>query len=1375
MTSSKEMTGAPASAAVRVLTVSGEVVGAGFVVGSGLVATCAHVVAEAVGADPGDEHPPTEPVLLDFPLLSGDTRHVAHVRRWTPVGPNGDGDIAVLEVASQAPDLPAAPPFWHAREPWGREFRMLGFPLEIADGVWVSGEFRAPRGMGWMQLQAGIGGQSITPGFSGAAVWDSGSDAVVGMAVAADRRRYTRTAFMIPIDEVLGLDPTLRPNPYRGLERFEEADAHLFYGRGPDIDRIVAAVEQRRLVAVTGQSGTGKSSLVSAGVIPRLRKRGIEVVALRAAGDTTPDSLTARLPESAAGRRQQGRVLFVDQFEDLAATDPERARALFRRLVDLTTDSAGDPPPRVVLTLRWEALNDLVDDEFAEAIDGAMVTVAPMGREQLRQVIRGPATEANGVVIDGNLIDRLVDDTVHQPGGLPLLESMLTELWAQRRGGRLTLADYERVGRVGGSITRQAERALAQFAASNDAAAARRLLTLLAVPDISTDGFIRSVIPIDDYPELRTVAGHLARERLVVVGRRLGGAETVELAHQALIDNWPLLRGWLESDRAFRSWQQRLEHERSGWAATRFDDAGLLRGSALARAEEWLATRGSDIPQTQQQYIGSSLRLRRREVRRWRTVAAVVTVLAVLASTTAIFAYRTSQQRESLLREAAGISLARESVRLADTDPLTALQFAQGAERNAPGNSEVEAALLTQQIAFSGVSSYTPGYWADPANLAASADGSVFVVAGKDGSVTSWTDVLQGHPTPWQLRPPGSKPVVPTNVSRDGSRIALATERGGVFLWDIRNRQGPITVRPDGAEQSLESTVGLFSPDGTRLVLSTNPDRNKDRNIRQPDRIEVFDTATVHPVRIAAFSTGEPVSMLPERIDLDNRTIWFTEQSFATSSMDNVVRAADSGHRVRRLPSGSVTADGAVAECEKTPNGGTSDYVIQDGITGAERRRIALPSGICDTAVVDRSGRYAVMTDYSAGATYGLNYLADLNSGQLFTFQSTPGLTTDGYFVHPTPAGPDVSVFTPTGLVHYKPAIPVDDANDFRDPPRATTLAFDGQIAANYYDDQATGARRIELVQISPRQRRLSEAALGSGPGQLDIGQGDLSLSITRDDRFLLVIGQPNELRVYSTADLGLVRTLALPVPAGLDTPGPWDGKDIMPLDNGDVAIFYAGMLTRWDINTGRRLGEPIPVYQDAGDLHTLATTGKAAPRLDRPGEILIGTPFYFKVWDIIGGRRVATWLPEGVKTIPDAFFYQSNAPEVYVDHQIWNMDTGRVTTPAYPVPDSADIIGRTTGGLLLVGNGDVVEAWDGARGRLLSFRPPGPVSQVTVQVDPHGDDIAFLVSADGVTRIDLERTNLPNRMCAINDRPYTAAEMRQLPPGAVTAPPCHD
>ncbi|MFQ6225803.1 trypsin-like peptidase domain-containing protein [Nocardia sp. NPDC002869] len=650
---------------------SGDVAGSGFVIGPGLVATCAHVIAEAVGADPRAPLVSPPPIRLDFPLARPGAQVTAQVRKWLPIGAGGGGDIAVLSVGRGSGGPGATPPFWRADEPWGREFRVLGFPVEHGDGVWVAGEFRARQGIGWLQLQAAVGGQPITAGFSGAAVWDVGSAAVVGMAVATDRRRYTRTAFMIPIAEVLGLDPTLLPNPYRGAEQFRERDAHLFHGRAADIDRVLTLLDRRSIVAVAGRSGTGKSSLVRAGVIPRLRERGMSVVTFRLSEESVEDGAVVSARASAApgdpleksggvgpARRAarlggspnwsvpdlvgripaRGLVVFLDQFENLAATDPARARALLRWLVQLT-DAPGATPGGsclVVLTLCGEALHERVDGELARLLAGVTVALAPMGREQLREVIRGPATHAPGVGMAADLVERLIDDTVAEPGGLPLLETMLSELWERRSSGTLTLADYERAGGVGGSITRRAERAFVQFTDGDTTVRARRLLAMLAAPAETGPGYVRSAASMADFPELRDIAGRLARHRLVVIGRRPDGTETVELAHQALIDNWPLLRRRLEQDRDFRWWQRSLEAERLAWQAVHHENARLLRGSALATAERWIAVRGADVPPADHRYVQASRRLRRREARRQRAATTAVAALALVVAKTVL-------------------------------------------------------------------------------------------------------------------------------------------------------------------------------------------------------------------------------------------------------------------------------------------------------------------------------------------------------------------------------------------------------------------------------------------------------------------------------------------------------------------------------------------------------------------------------------------------------------------------------------------------------------------------------------------------------------------------------------------------------------------
>jgi len=256
---------------LRVLDGAGEPVGAGFLLGPDVVATCAHVVADATRTDPYSTTPPDGAVRVDFPLLSDGASRAARVVRWLPIAADGTGDIAVLQLDGAAPRGARMPPLRRIDALWDHPFRVLGFPEGLADGVWTTGRIRGEQGTRWFQLQAAVGDQPIVGGFSGSPVWDESTGAVVGMTVATDASGSTTTAYLIPIDQVLGVDPELLPCPYRGLEPFDEEHADWFFGRERDIAQVTATLARHPLVTVVGPSGAGKSSLVKAGVIPRLR------------------------------------------------------------------------------------------------------------------------------------------------------------------------------------------------------------------------------------------------------------------------------------------------------------------------------------------------------------------------------------------------------------------------------------------------------------------------------------------------------------------------------------------------------------------------------------------------------------------------------------------------------------------------------------------------------------------------------------------------------------------------------------------------------------------------------------------------------------------------------------------------------------------------------------------------------------------------------------------------------------------------------------------------------------------------------------------------------------------------------------------------
>jgi hypothetical protein len=647
-----------------------QIAGAGFLVGPHRVVTCAHVVTAVLGGSPDDPRAPEGVLRVDFPLASATSpvRIHALVRKWLPIRPNGTGDIAVLELAGTPPPSIRVPPMRRPEQPWGHEFRVLGFPDGMKDGVWSTGEFRDLQGTRWLQLHGIANGQQIVEGFSGSPVWDAEVNAVVGMTVAADASHLVSTAYLIPIEDVLGVDPALLPNPYRGLESFDERHAEFFYGREEDIVRLADAVARRPMVAVLGDSGTGKSSLVRAGLVPRLRKEGALIAEqrptpnvpgrttfalamaallypdlsaqeqlrqaetldeLRRTGGMTVRMLAAELAERAGPRSP---VLFLDQFEEFAAEDQDAARELLRLLFALIGAESGFRQLHVVFTLRWQAMAEMLTTNAPDAIDAAIVSVAAMNRSQLRAAIVGPAAHAPGLYFESGLVERILDDAGTEPGQLPLVESLLTRLWQEREGGYLTTEAYARAGGVTGAVTRTAERAIAEYTGPAHEDLLRRLFTSLARTD--RDGFSRRAVAHDQLPAAaHPLVDRLVRDRLLVLGQGVDGNPIVELAHQALIDHWPRLRAWLAADLEFLHWRDQLDQQILRWELSGRRRDLLFHGTLLADAQRRAADRGEDLSRAQREFVEAGRRARRQR----RAIFTTLVTVGVLATSLTTF------------------------------------------------------------------------------------------------------------------------------------------------------------------------------------------------------------------------------------------------------------------------------------------------------------------------------------------------------------------------------------------------------------------------------------------------------------------------------------------------------------------------------------------------------------------------------------------------------------------------------------------------------------------------------------------------------------------------------------------------------------------
>jgi tetratricopeptide (TPR) repeat protein len=634
-------------AIVRIWGERNAIVGVGFLVGERHVVTCAHVVARALNLPHDARKPENATVALDFPLLPGDpVRRSASVAAWQAVRTGGGGDIAGLLLDGDPPPGASPATLVTRDDLWGRRFRAFGFPGAGTGGDWASGVLRDTQAEGWLQIEDDKHtGRRVQPGYSGAPVWvEDDLHGVVGMVVAADRGPNDRVAYAIPASFLATMFGTasISPCPYRGLLAFRPEDAADFFGREEVKVRLIDAAHRQSLIAVVGPSGSGKSSVVFAGLVAEIRQWGDWSITQFHPGRDPFGALAASLvpmldPHLTAADRllevpklaqvlRHGRLdevvdewrartgdrhalIVVDQFEEsyaLCADERERRRFLDTLLHAVAQYSAiRGPGLTVVITMRADFLNQaLLHRGFADALQGATDMLGPMTREQLRLAIEEPA-RANGVTFMDGLIDRILDDVGEGSGRLPLLEFALTQLWQRQEHRRLSYAAYQAVGGVGGALTQHAEQVYASLSTAEQQAAQRVFGQLVMTGDGTAD--TRRVASRTDLREEDwSIIQRLADERLVVTDRDEAQQERAQITHEALIHGWDRLREWVATDRAFLAWRERMRAAARLWELNEHDEGALLRGALLVEAERWRAERPDEIEERVSQFLLAS-------------------------------------------------------------------------------------------------------------------------------------------------------------------------------------------------------------------------------------------------------------------------------------------------------------------------------------------------------------------------------------------------------------------------------------------------------------------------------------------------------------------------------------------------------------------------------------------------------------------------------------------------------------------------------------------------------------------------------------------------------------------------------------------------
>jgi WD40 repeat protein len=658
-------------------------------------------------------------------------------------------------------------------------------------------------------------------------------------------------------------------NPYRGLAAFREQDHAVFFGRSELIERLVAAVSARRLTVVVGPSGSGKSSLVHAGLVPALRRDRWTVLPTERPGreplaalhslvralDGEPNPVDPGAVWLAAVAEQDRRhgdrpwLIIIDQLEELLTyRSAERDRDRFLEALESALRAA--PSLHVVVTVRADVEPVFRDTALAPWWADAGFAMVAMTRDELRQVIERPATAAVLYFEPARLVDQLLDDVALTPAPLPLLSFALSELYRRcwmrwQRGVRdraLHAADYAEIGSVARALTQRATACHDQLVAEDPAYAMTirnvftRMVSLVG-GEPTRRRVPRSELAYDDPAENLRVAEVLQRyhdARLISLGRDQRGGGTAsayaEPTHDELVRGWTNVSQWLDEldDRvglrtlaslgdAVRSWQDHSHSDAYLWADPRL---GPLRETARTG----LILLNTDETRFVEYSVRAQTRAIRQRRRATRIVVAAIAVFAVVASILAVIARGNANEALAQRNTALANQLVAEAASIQVAQPGLARQLIAAA-RDVKLTPQVAAALATSHA-------IAQELHVDAGLLAFSGDGRLLAVAG--GAHDSGLNAPKAPPIEAHVQlydadtlavvfeqQLGLVPIYALAFSPSQAHL-LAIGRGhDIIVWDVGNPRAPIARTLSGHTSNVVAVS--FRSDG-RLLASLSRD-----------------------------------------------------------------------------------------------------------------------------------------------------------------------------------------------------------------------------------------------------------------------------------------------------------------------------------------------------------------------------------------------------------------------------------------------------------------------------------------------------------------------------------------------------------------------
>jgi WD40 repeat protein len=1150
--------------------------------------------------------------------------------------------------------------------------------------------------------------------------------------------------------------------PFKGLASFEPVDADYFFGRERLVAELVARLVGAGFVGVVGPSGSGKSSVVRAGLLPALAggvlpgSEGWRRLLMRP-GERPMEELrrvlvsgaTDPLAEALDTLSADARLLLaVDQLEELfTACSSEDERAAFSATL---ARAAADPEGRavVVVALRADFYGRFASyPALAELLGANHVLVGPLQASELRRAVELPANRV-ALRVEPGLADALVDDLEGEPGALPLLSTSLLELWQKRQDNTLTLASYRESGGVHGAVARLAESTYARIPdARKDLA---RALLLRLVADDEGEVLVRRRAPLAELDlegkdDLAGVLATMADGRLVTVGQG-----TVEVAHEALLREWPRLREWIEEDGEGRRLRRHLTLAATDWDAGGRDPGELYRGARLAAALDWSAGHSFELNELERAFVSESREISERDAqrargvnRRLRGLLAGVAVLLLAAVAGGLFALRQRGEARSSATAELAQRLGAQALVENSLDRSLLLARQAVAIEDSPQTRGYLLAALRRSPAALGVF-HGHGVLR---GVALSPDGkTIALVSGSAGVLLfdARTQMQRGRALPFTE--PSDASVA---YSPDGRTLAVGGDHS-VRLIDVRTHAQLAKAAVDGDADRV-----AFTSDGSRLVVLVTYAGDLDA------QITVRDASTLEQHGPAI----EPDSFTGAYVG-----VWFASPQFAVIPGDRfVMTAAEDGELARwDLRSGKRAQtwriETAVAPAlAVSPDGHTAAVGFKHGVqlvdlrSGRARTLTADVGGSPNWVLFSPDGRMVVSTNRDRTVTRW-----DVASGTLLeTFRGHSNFVQQ-------------PVFSPSGKTLYTVS------HD------RTAIAWD-----------LTGDRRLGRPFTFTHDRHFSATGYDGHPGK-----------ISPDGR-LLAVGLKE--RGIALWDAHALRPRGAPL---LETAGEVKTLAFSP-DGRTLAAVTQSLLTLWDLRSRRRLSKPIyaggpsivlavAFSPDGGTVATASSDlglrfwdGRTGASLEDPGYLgrasdvsysgdgaLIGTVREVggaQIWDTRTHDPVASFDGTGSQDLPDSSLALSADGRLLAVGglgsvvRVWNVHTRELvheldqgSSGAFTLEFSPD--SRT---LAISGFEPVASLWDVGTGTQIG--PQLTAGDRRTMIDLSEDGRLLLeIHANGKGAIwDVDPRSWASRACALANRTLTRAEWDEFLPGRPYEPAC--